>query len=142
MNPRLNDLARADGVAVTLTTAGSLRIVGDAAAVAKWTPIIRQSKVEVVADLRGVEVRFNAWVRGRLPAGNRVLADAWARIERGEPARLTVGERCALRAWVSELVDMLGEYSNIDWDEACRFSTVLLASEDAWGINKDDIQEG
>ena len=44
--------ATADGVNLTLSTAGKIKVAGDQAAVDRWLPIIRESKPAIIAMLQ------------------------------------------------------------------------------------------
>ena len=52
MNPTkiLRDVA-ADGVNLSLTHAGTIKVAGDQAAVARWAPVIREHRPSVLAAL-------------------------------------------------------------------------------------------
>lgn len=56
MSPReLITAAASDGVTLSLSEQGTIKAAGDAAAVKKWTPVIRARKTEIVAALRDSE---------------------------------------------------------------------------------------
>ena len=44
--------ARADGVMLALSPAGSIKAVGNGEAVKRWLPVIREHKAELLAELR------------------------------------------------------------------------------------------
>jgi len=49
--------AEGSGVRLTLTAAGTIKILGEEAAVARWLPIIREHKPELVSMLEAFEER-------------------------------------------------------------------------------------
>ncbi len=73
MNAALTDLAHADGVTVTLIPAGSLKIVGDGVAVAKWTPSIHQSKAPGASPCLASRQESVYWQVPRLQQAGKCL---------------------------------------------------------------------
>lgn len=53
--------AKADGVAVFLTPAGTVRLRGAQPAIAKWTPILRLHKPEIIALLKADSEPVAVW---------------------------------------------------------------------------------
>ncbi|MDH4229221.1 MAG: hypothetical protein OEW11_05660 [Nitrospirota bacterium] len=55
MTPKIViERVRADGVHVFLTTQGTIQLKGSPDAVAKWTPVVRDRKPELLTHLQGV----------------------------------------------------------------------------------------
>lgn len=47
--------ARSDGVTLTLSPSGTIKAVGDGAAVNRWLPVIRTHKADIIGILKGAE---------------------------------------------------------------------------------------
>jgi hypothetical protein len=47
--------AAADGVAISRSSAGTLKAIGEQAAVTRWLPVIRENKPAILAALEGAE---------------------------------------------------------------------------------------
>lgn len=59
----------ADGVALKVTPAGTLKVIGDQAAIDRWCPILRSRKLEIIAAL--------SQLPGDLESRIRAMARRW-----------------------------------------------------------------
>ena len=118
----------ADGLVVTLTSSGSIRITGDAMAVQRWTPVLRDRKSEVVAALQTAPwwhwlVRFSDRDPLDVAFGSYVTADGvlaeYPEAASAEPIwpapsrPVTADERAELKKLIAGVLT-----SEVDRDEA------------------------
>ena len=76
--------ARADGVSLTISPAGTIKATGDSAAVSRWLPAIREQKAAIVESLK---VGAGGTATAPMTADEEGAIRAWlALIEETDPA--------------------------------------------------------
>lgn len=119
--------AAADGVQLSLTPAGSIKVSGDQAAVTRWLPTIRAHKPDIIAEMRARPATVpTSWGwRLTLPSGDVVEVFAVPEMTQAEALafdgqatdaqpiagascqpttnRMTADEEHAIRAWLTDI---------------------------------------
>lgn len=137
--------AKADGVTLALSSAGTIKAAGDGAAVNRWLPVIRRHKPEIIEALKADAANtasVSAWWLVRFADGSPLVvtcsplatraevlgwyapagagdAEPYAREIRKPAAPMTVAEEAAIRAWLARIGER-DPVSIADILDACR----------------------